>query len=72
MKKNLVIGQLVLVGDSEDISGRGAYRLGRVHRLHPQIQQGREVVRPATVAALGKAPGELEYVLRDRANIGPV
>ena len=40
LKKNLVIGQLVLVGDSEDISGRGAYRLGRVHRLHPQIQQG--------------------------------
>ena len=72
LKKNLVIGQLVLVGDSEDISGRGAYRLGKVHRLYPQIQQGQEVVRRATVAILGKAPGELQYVLRDLAKIAPV
>ena len=72
IQKNLVPGQLVLVGDSEDLTGRGAYRLGRVHRLHPQIQQGREVVRRATVAVLSNASGELEYVLRDLAKIAPV
>ena len=72
LQKNLVPGQLVLVGDYEDLSGRGAYSLGRVHRLHPQIQQGREVVRRATIAVLGKTSGDLEYILRDLAKIAPV
>jgi len=35
LRDNLVPGQLVLVGDAEDISERGAYRLGRIHCLHP-------------------------------------
>ena len=58
--------------DYEDLSGRGAYRLGRVHRLHPQIQQGREVVKRVTIAVLGKTSGDLEYILRDLAKIAPV
>ena len=72
LQKNLVPGQLVLVGDYEDLSRRGAYRLGRIHRLHSQIQQGREVVRRATVVVLGKASGDLEYIFRDLAKIAPV
>ena len=60
LQKNLVRGQLVLVGDCENLSGRGAYHLGRVHRLHPQIQQGREVVRRATIAVLDKTSVDLE------------
>ena len=36
-QENLFVGQLVLVGDADDISKRGAYRLGRVHRIHPQM-----------------------------------
>ena len=35
LRNNLTVGQLVLVGDAEDLSKRGAYRLGRVHCLHP-------------------------------------
>ena len=54
-KENLYPGQLVLVGDSEDITKRGAFRLGRIHLVHPQIRNGRELVRRATVAVLAKA-----------------
>jgi len=61
------------VADAEDISGRGAYRLGIIHCLHPQIRQGKEVVRRAIVAVMGKnATGEKEYVLRDLPKIAPV
>ena len=35
-RNNISTDQLVLVGDAEDISSREAYRLGRVHRVHPQ------------------------------------
>ena len=34
VRPNLVPGQLVLVGDTEDLAHKGAYRLGRVHSLH--------------------------------------
>ena len=33
------MGQLVLVGDAEDVTYRGAYRLGRIHSLHPHIRK---------------------------------
>ena len=32
----------------------GAYRIGRIHCLHPQIRNGREIVRRATVAVIAK------------------
>ena len=74
LRENLVVGQLVLVGDAEDLSKRGAYRLGRVHRLHPQLRAGKEIVRRATVAVPKKnaAVGEIEYILRDISKIAPV
>ena len=70
---NIEPGQLVLVGDSEDLSGRGAYRLGRIHCVHPQIRKGQEVVRRTIVAVLSNSkPGEIELVLRDLSKIAPV
>ena len=74
---NLVPGQLVLVGDAEDLSRKGAYRLGRIHCLHPQIRKGKEIVRRATVAVIAKNSAEgdsnrVEYILRDLSKIAPV
>ena len=74
---NLVPGQLVLVGDAEDLSRKGAYRLVRIHCLHPQIRIGKEIVRRATVAVIAKNSPEgdsnkVEYILRDLSKIAPV
>ena len=65
LRENLVVGQLVLVGDAEDLSKRKAYRLGRIHRLHPQLRAGKEIVHRATIAVLKKnaAAGEIEYCI---------
>ena len=73
-QENLKPGQLVLAGDAEDLSYRGAYRLGRIERLHPQIRNGKELVRRTTVAVLGKGSSgsDVEYVLRDLFQIAPV
>ena len=74
--ENLYPGQLVLVGDSEDITKRGANRLGRIHLVHPQIRNGRELVRRAAVAVLPKGsvggPDKIEYILRYVSKIAPV
>ena len=76
IRDNLYPGQLVLIGDSLDFAKRGAYRIGRIHCLHPQIRNGREIVRRATVAVLAKNStnnsGQIEYVLRDLSKIAPV
>ena len=76
VKENLYPGQLVLVGDAEDIAKRGLYRLGRIHCLHPQIRKGKEIVRRATVAVLanhsGSEAGKIQYILRDVSKIAPV
>ena len=48
-RDNLEPGQLVLVGDAEDLAKRGVYRLGRIHAVHPQIRQGKKIVRRATI-----------------------
>ena len=40
IQKNLIPGQLVLLGDSEDVFHKGSYRLCRIHRLHPQLRKG--------------------------------
>ena len=75
-KENLTVGQLILVGDAEDLSYRGAYCLGRVHCLHPQTRKGKQIVRRATIAVLSRnsaaGSGKLEYVLRDISKIAPV
>lgn len=70
-KNNLVPGQLVLVGDSDDISRRGSYRLGRIHEVHPQVRNGVNIVRRATVAVLNKS-GKIDHVLRDISKIAPL
>ena len=76
LRENLSVGQLVLVGDAEDLSKRGAYRLGRVHSVHPQVRGGRDVVRRATVGVLHKDPDsgktEVKYILRDLSKLAPV
>ena len=76
LQTNLVPGQLVLVGDAEDLASKGAYRLGRIHSLHPQLRKEKEIVRRATVAVLKNSSTagncEIEYVLRDLAKIAPV
>ena len=65
----------MLVGDADDLSYRGAYRLGRVHCLHPQIRKGKQIVCRATIAVLRRnsaaGSGMLEYVLRDISKIAP-
>ena len=72
-QENLAPGQLVLVGDASDFSKCGAYRLGRIHAVHPQIRKGKEVVHRATVAVLKHSgSGEVEYILRDLSKIAPV
>ena len=61
--QNLAEGQLVLVGNAEDTSKRGTYRLGRVHCVYPQLRRGKEIVRRATIAVLkNSASKEIEYI----------
>ena len=76
LQTNLEPGQLVLVGDAEDLASNGAYRLGRIHSLHPHLRKGKEIVRRATVAVLKNSSTagncEIEYLLRDLAKIAPV
>ena len=59
-----------------DIAQRGTYHLGRIHAVHPQIRNGKELVRRATVAVLAGAsaggPAKVEYILRDISKIAPV
>ena len=73
---NLKWDKLVLVGDAEDLTKRGAYHLGRIHCIHPETRKGREIVRRATVAVLAKNPDtgscEIKYILRDLSKIAPV
>ena len=75
-RDNLAVGQLVLVGNAEDLSKRGAYRLGRIRCVHPQVRKGRDIVRRATVAVLAKNPDsvktEIKHILRDLSKIAPV
>ena len=75
-RENLFPGQLVLVGDSEDICKRGSYRIGRIHSVHPQFRNGKEIVRRATVAVFARnsdsGSNKLDYILVDVSKIAPV
>ena len=74
-RNNNSTGQLVLIGDAEDISRRWAYHLGRVHRVHSQWRNGKKLVRRATVAELkdcGDDTNKIEYILLDISKIAPV
>ena len=74
--ENLKIGQLVMVGDAENIGRRGHYRLGRVVEILPQIYRGRPIVRMAKVAVTVHDPGtnsyKLDHIYRDISKIAPV
>ena len=70
--KNLTVGQLVLVGDVENLSYWGAYRLERIYCLHPQIRRGKEIVRLATNSAENHFSPKIEFVLSDLSKIAPV
>ena len=73
---NHEVGQLVLVGDADDLTKRGAYRLGRILCIHPETRKGREIVRRATAAVLAKNPDtgsyEIKYILTELSKITPV
>ena len=71
-RQNLVPGQLVLVGDADDIAKREAYRPGRIRVVHPQIKNRKEYVCPATVTVLKNDNGEIEHILRDILKIAPL
>ena len=76
LKKNLVTGQVVLVGDTADLLPKEAYRFERVHRLHPLLRGEKKIVRRAAVAVLKRnaAAGNcgIEYILRDISKLAPV
>ena len=73
VKENIAPGQLVLVRDAPHISNRGTYRIERIHKVHPQLQNGTEIVRRATVAVLKHSCSvEIEYILRDLSKIAPL
>ena len=77
LKNNLVPGQLVLVGGPEDLTHKGAYRLDRIHSIHPQIRKGKEIVRRATVAVVAKNSAttdscQIENILWDLSETAPV
>ena len=48
-RENLSPGQLVLVGDADDFSKRGSFRLSRIHCIYPEFWHGKEYVRRATM-----------------------
>ena len=67
---NLVPGKLVLVGDAEDLTCLGTYRLGSIHCLHSQNRKTKNIVRRATVAVIARNASaadssEVEYIVRD-------
>ena len=74
--QNLQIGDLVLVGDSADISERGKYRIGRVAELFLQMHNGNPIVRRAKIAVteydFKTDSYKVEHKYRDISRIAPV
>ena len=48
--RNLQVGELVLVGDAEDVAVRGKYWVGRIAEVFSQMHQGKLLVRRAKIA----------------------
>ena len=72
-RQNLYPGQLVLVGDANDIAKRGHYRLTKIHQVHPLIRKGREIVRRDIIAVLKHSGSEeLELCSQDLSKIAPL
>ena len=74
--KNLQIGDLVLVGDSANISERGKYCVGRVAEVFPQMHNGNPIVRRAKIAVTeyDSKPDsyKVEHIFRDILRIALV
>ena len=73
--KNLQIGDLVLVGDSADISERGKYRIRRVAEVFPQMHNGNLIVRRAEIVVTeydSKTDSyKVEHIYREISRIAP-
>ena len=67
--KNLQVGELVLVGDTENISDRGKYPVGRIAKIFPQMHHGKPFVRRAKVAVtvydLESGTYRVDHIFRD-------
>ena len=48
--KNLQVGELVLVGDAEDLAVIGKYRLSKIAEVFSQMHQVKPLVRRAKIA----------------------
>jgi len=74
--KNLEIGQLVLVGASEDIANRENYRVSQVSEVFPKMSCGKPIVRRASIAVSVYDPNSDSYkvdqIFRDISRIAPV
>ena len=73
---NLKIGQLVLVGDTEDLLTKGKYRVGRIAETFPQMHHGKPIVRRAKIAVTkfdsGKGTCVIDHIFRDISKFAPV
>ena len=76
LSRNIQIGDLVLVGDADDIAVRGKYRVGRIAEVFPQLHHGTPIVRRAKVAVseYDRANNmyQIVHIYRDISRIAPV
>ena len=76
LPKLIQIGDLVLVGDSADISERGKYHVGRVAEVFPQMHNRNPIVRRPKIAVTeydSKTDSyKVEHIYRNISRIAPV
>ena len=74
--RNLHVGELVLVGDAEDVAVRGKYRMGRIAEAFLEIHQGKPLVRRANIAVTEYDSRndiyKVEHIYRSISRIAPV
>ena len=74
--RNLQVGELVLVGDAEDVAVRGKYRVGRIPEVFLQMHQGKPLVRKAKIAVTEYDSKndlyKVGHIYRDISRIAPV
>ena len=74
--KKLQVGELVLVGDAENISDRGKYRVDKTLEIFPQMHRGKPIVRRVkvvvTVYNLKSGTYKVDHIFRDISRNAPV
>ena len=74
--KNLQVGELVLVGDAEDVAVRGKHRVGRIAEVFSQMHHGKPLVRRAKIVVTEYDSKndlyKVEHIYRDISRIAPV